>query len=207
MKNPILFFLLLLVPFFAFPEEDTTKDYIFDPVHLVINKNAFDENSIFTVNDEEGRIICEFDRFDNKSSAVNSIKIFNDNKEHIYTITADDQGQTIFILNKDGRSGKIVTKTSVVKFKIKIDTIMDYFGEPYDFQMKMDFSDGGISVIYRIYYNSELVIKQIFTGSFGSSSMDIVAEKSFLDEHKLDCGVLVLAILAFDEMSNSSGNK
>lgn len=202
---------LIVIMLITIPMESKKKkkkssgNQIENKVEIEIDKVAFDENSLFGIYDEAGNLIVNFDRFENKNSKINSFKIFNDKKEHIYTIVADDIEQTVSIMSKDGKRGKLSLKVGLSGMNIKMTAEVKYFGKPYDLLIEMDFGMGSFSSDYIVTYESKPIMKESISASLsGDSEKKVYVDKTFLDANKIDCAIWALSLLAFDELAKEA---
>ena len=204
-------FVLFIVFVFCFPatlfaEEKITKNTVIsDPVKLEFSLGGFDETSLSGIYDEDGGLVANYNRFDNPNSKYNSFKLYDSDKNHIYTISADEKNQSVLIFSKDGGRAKIIGNMSPGLFGIRLKAEMDFFGQPY--KLVPFLSNGMVEtdMTYFISFESKPVIKLSHSVSlinYTTKNKEIIADKEFMQNHKQECSVLLLALFAFDEMMN-----
>jgi hypothetical protein len=204
-------FVLFIVIVFCFPAtlfaaEKITKDTVIsDPVKLEFSLGGFDETSLSGIHDEDGGLVANYNRFDNPNSKFNSFKLYDSDKNHIYTISIDEKNQSVLIFSKDGGCAKIIGNMSPGLFVIRLKADLDFFGQPYEL---VPFLSNGLvetDMAYFISFEFKPVIKLSYSlnlNNYTVRNKEIIADKEFAQNHKQACSVLLLALFAFDEMMN-----
>lgn len=156
---------------------------------------------MFGIYDEAGNPVANYSRFENTNSKYNSIKLFDDDKNRIYTIATDGQEQSVYIIDKDGKRAKIEGAVTPALFKFNVKSDLKFYGKPYTLTTIVNTGFTDITFTYIVTYESKPVVKGLYTYNMISSiKKETTVNQVFLTDNKNDCMAMVLSIFAFDEM-------
>lgn len=178
-----------------------------NPIKIEVDKGAFDENSLFGIYDEAGNLISQYSRFSNPNTSIQSCKIYDKDKNHIYTISADDKERLIYIMDKDGKRAKIKANITQAFFSVKITTDVSYYGQPYVLLVTAKMKFPAVTYTYVVENNNEPVIKGMVTYGMSGSTTEITVNQDFLTANPTESMVWTLALVIFDEMIYEISNQ
>ncbi|WP_157962306.1 hypothetical protein [Winogradskyella aurantiaca] len=177
-------------------------------VALRIDKVAFVENQLLQVLDDNNQIVALYDRFNNKSSNVKSVKIFDLEGNLIYTlvpITNRDNFE-IHIQNSNKERGLINLQPRLNGMSVKIDSKVDFFNLPYDYEYKAKVGFGSVETNELVYFNGQQVISFDTRGSVfkGISIKPFDIDSEFYNTHQFDTVCWVFIMELFDELQQEA---
>ncbi len=219
LKTIIIGIMLAAVLSNVYARPKKTKE-IANPVKLEVDTLAFDEDSLLGIYDDEGNLISNFSRIEKKNNYISPFKVLGDNEEHLYTVSYDEINDTIVIVNKDRKKGKIFfTKKKGLSLRLKFDTVVSFFDKPFALEYTTTRTAGRTLLgtlnnrsyvnKYTITYNSKPVIKKTWKYDYkkGQGSQELIVDTEFLRTNKIDCVVWILALQVIDEVSAQKHRK
>lgn len=100
----LLFFSLVLVflsSINVFAQEKVTRETkIPDAIEIEFDIGSFQEDSLLSVYDNNGDFIVKYSRFENPNSRYKSIKVYDIEENHRYTIFPDEKSLAVYILDQ-----------------------------------------------------------------------------------------------------------
>lgn len=173
---------------------------------VTIDNIVFDETDLMKLYDNENNTIAYFDRVDNKNFNVKNVKLYNLEKELIYTIVPfhkKNTGETTLNIKDEvnNKIGKITYKISLKGLRINYNIITDLFGNEikYFHEQKMK----GLSIILKssIESNGQQIIYFKETISMkGTKSSKYFVDSEFLEENQYKTSLYIMTIFLFDEV-------
>ncbi|WP_136481444.1 hypothetical protein [Cognatitamlana onchidii] len=157
----ILFAVLLMVINQVSNAQNTKIDKaLINSVAIRLDKVAFHENCFMNILDSDNNIIAYYDRFENKSGPVKSVKLFNLKKELIgvFVPLITDTGYEIHLRNKDQARGLIKLTEKFKGFEISYQSEVTYFQKPYSFDYAINIGIGKVNIKQSVNYKSQEVI-------------------------------------------------
>lgn len=183
---------------------------LISPVSVSIEDAVFDEDDLPVVQSAGGKLLCYFDRMENKSfPEIPAIKVLSPQKEHLYTMmpASSSSGGVIAVKSPDGRTAKISQNVTMKGFKISLTNTVNYFGLPYEMNNYIKASFSGIESSVEIRFDGRQVVLQQASASFSQgASMEFLMEESYLSENPIDAAVWVLIARLTEEMSDQNNN-
>lgn len=199
----IMLFMLLIQTSFAQNNELNTNPENTIAIHL--DNVAFDETDYMKVLDSDNNTIAYYDRFDNKSAAVKSVKLYNSSKELVYVLVPliTDQGYEIHIKNENGQRGFIDLTGRIKGLKAVYESQVDYFQEPYSFQFSTKMGIGKVSAKQAVsYLDKEVMTYETKVAGFSKvKTTPFLVDKTFFKDHQMDVANWVLVIQLIKELS------
>ncbi|MFY0654485.1 MAG: hypothetical protein JXQ96_20785 [Cyclobacteriaceae bacterium] len=189
---------------FAQRSKHNSNNKIVDPVEVIVDNIAFDENSYLRVLDNEGNIIAYFDRFENKSCEVNSMKVYDSDFYEVYTLVPviASQGFEVHIRNSVGVRGYVKMTPRLNGFKVIHDSRIKYFHKPYEFNTSTNVGFGKVAVEDVLRYDGEIVLASKMSMSFsGIRQTPLLVSQAYLEENMLDAANWSLILHLFQELS------
>ncbi|WP_298537232.1 hypothetical protein [uncultured Algibacter sp.] len=156
--------------------------------------------------DAENNIIAHYDRFENKSGPVKSVRLFNLEKELIYVLVPiiTNKGYEIHLRNKDQLRGLVKLTEKLKGLGVSYQSEVAYFQKPYSYDYAVNIGIGKVDIKHRVNYkNQEVISYQEHVSAFsGINTSPSVINKSFYLENKLDVVNWVLIIQLIEELSS-----
>ncbi|GEM_PF-3947292 len=209
-RKPILAGLLLML--FQVVQAQINSDQ----VTISLDNVAFEEGDYMSVLNSDNQIIAYYHRFENQSSPVKSVRVFDTEKNLKYVLVPimSDEGFKIHIRDSNKRRGLLNLTASIKGLSIKYLSEVDYFGKPYSFRYSSKIGIGKIRVDETVQYRGEDVISNR-TKVSALSGIDVpplTVDKEFYEGNKLDAANWVLILELLKELAlesskyNDSGN-
>lgn len=177
-------------------------------VTLRVDEVAFVENQLLQVLDDNNQIVALYDRFNNKSSNVKSVKIFDPEGNLIYTLVpiTNRDNLEIHILNSNKERGLINLQPRLNGMSVKIDSKVDFFNLPYDYEYKAKVGFGSVETNELVYFNGQQVISFDTRGSVfkGISITPFDIDTEFYNTHQFDAVCWVFIMELFDELQQEA---
>ncbi|MEQ6119052.1 hypothetical protein [Reichenbachiella sp. MALMAid0571] len=209
-KSIFTIILALLIVQISYSQKDKKKsnNSISDPIEIKLDNVAFDEDSYMSILDSENKAIAYFDRFENKSCAVKSAKLFNLDNELIYVLVPliSNQGFEIHLKDANNVRGYIKTIAKPGGFKLIYDSDISYFLKPYDFEISTEIGIGKVSVSEYVKYEgiNVMAYKTSASATSGVKVTPFITSKMFYLENKLDAANWALILQLISELSFES---
>ena len=177
-------------------------------VTLTIDKASFDENELLQVLDDNNQIVALYDRFNNKSSNVKSLKIFDSDENLIYTLVplTNRDNFEIHIQNSNKERGLINLRPRFSGMSVKIDSSVDFFNLPYDYEYKAKVGFGSVETNELVYFNGQQVISFDTRGSVfkGISITPFDIDSEYYRTHPFDAVCWIFIMELFDELQQEA---
>ncbi len=181
------------------------KNKIADPIEIRLDNVAFDELSQMTIMDADNRAIAYYDRFDNKSSAVKSMRVYNLDGKLSYTLVPiiSDWGFEIHIKDADGTRGLVRRVANTGGLKVVYETDVDYFRKPFDSKAQAAVGIGKVKMNEYVRFKDKAVISFETRVSItsGIQVSPYIVSSAFLERNKLDVANWVLILHLMGELS------
>lgn len=211
MKKSIFIILIsILVVQSTFSQKNKKKgeESIIDPMEIKLDNVAFDEESYMSILDSENKTIAYYDRFDNKSCAVKSAKLFNLNNELIYILVPviSNQGFEIHIKDTNNIRGHVKTVAKLAGFNLFYESDISYFQKPFNFEIETEMGIGNVSINEYVKFNDKNVMayKTSVSATSGVEVTPFIISKAFYSENKIDAANWSLILLLMSELSFES---
>ena len=199
----VMLFMLLIQNSFA--QKDEFYNIPENTVAIHLDNVAFDEDDYMEVLDSDNHTIAYYDRFENKSAFIRSVKVYNLDKELIYTLVPlmSDQGYEIHIKNQDGQRGFVGITGHLQGFRAVYESQVSYFEEPYNFDFIMRAGIGKVSAKQAVnYQGQEVMTYETKVGAFSKIKITpLLVDKTFFEAHKMDVANWALIIQLIKELS------
>ena len=116
-RKPILV-LALLLSIQSVHSQKRSTTFKNDPVTISLDKVAFDENSYLSVLNEDNEVIAHYNRFENQSSSVKSVRVFDADKNLKYVLVPliTDNGYQVHIRDSNNSRGLVNLTASIDGF-------------------------------------------------------------------------------------------
>ena len=211
MKKSILFIFLLLFTVqvtYSQKKKKKSKSSISDPIEIKLDNVSFDRDSYMSIMDADNNVIAYYDRFDNKSCAVKSARLYNLKNELIYTLVPIISFQNLEVHFKDTSDvrGHLKTTAKVSGFKVEYESDVSYFQKPFDFEIKLNMGITKVSLNELVKYENKNIMSLKTTTAIGSGANQtpFLASKQFYMENKLDIATWALILHLMKELSFES---
>ena len=172
---------------------------------ISLDKVAFDENSYLSVLNEDNEVIAHYNRFENQSSSVKSVRVFDVDKNLKFVLVPliTDNGYQIHIRDSNNSGGLVNITASIEGFKINYHSEVDYFGKPYGYKHSTRLGLGKVSLQESVLFNDAVVISNHSKVSAfsGIDASPLEVESEFYEENKMDVANWVLIIELLNELS------
>ena len=197
--------LLALTFFYCIPNTSFAQnDATHQTVTLKIDKAAFDEEELLKVLDAKNEIVAFYDRFANKSCSVKGLKIIDKDNKVLFTLVPiiNRENFEVHILNDKEQRGRVSLQSRLSGMSVKVDSEVDYFNRPFDFEYENRLGFGSVEIDETVYFRGKEVINFNTKGSvfkrLSVTPYEIDAE--FFNTQKMDSICWVFIIELFDEL-------
>lgn len=179
-----------------------------DQLTIRLDKVAFDESSLLRVIASNNETVAFYNRFENPSGPVKSMRVFDSNENLICTLVPliTEKGFEIHIRDSNQSRGLVDLTAQINGVKINYDSKVDYFGKPYDYISSNKVGIGKVSIEEAVHYQGQEVIsnhKSVSSFS-GIQNSPIMVNRAFYEENKVDAANWVLIIELLRELSLES---
>ncbi len=197
--------LIMLVIQTGYAQKNESNNNTENTIAIHLDNVAFDEDAYMKVLDSDNTTIAYYDRFENKSTAVKSVKIFNSNKELMSVLVPlmTDRGYEIHIKNKDGQRGYIDLTGRIKGLKAVYDSKVDYFQQPFSFRFSTKMGIGKVSARHAVsYLDKEVMTYETKVAGFSKVEITpFLVDKTFFKDHQVDVANWALIIQLMKELS------
>lgn len=198
-RKPILAGLLLML--FQVAQAQINSDQ----VTISLDNVAFEEGDYMSVLNSGNEVIAYYDRFDNQSSAVRSVRVFDVEKNLKYVLVPiiSDNGFKIHIRDSKKTRGLLNLTARMKGLSIKYLSEVDYFGKPYGFEYVTKLGIGKVNMNETVLFEGQKVIsnKTKVSALSGIDVSPLTVDKEFYEENELDVANWALIIELLNELS------
>ncbi len=200
MKSYLLFALLLISNHFLLAQSQSNET-----IEVSLDNVAFDENDLMKIYTSEDNTIGYYDRFENKSSETKAVRLYDSEKNLIYTLVPvlTDQGYAIHLKNNTDQRGLLELTEHLNGFKLNYKSDVDYFNQPYAFNYDVKLGIGKVSIKQDVIFQGKKVISyQEKVAAFsGISTSPISVDRSYFETHKEEVANWTMVLQLLNELS------
>ena len=200
MKN--LIFLVLVIGLSQTARTFCQSD-ISDPVEIVFDNIAFDDNDLLKITDAEGNIIAYYNRYENSGSRVRRAQLFNRDTVPLckFVPTRSDAGYEVYLQKSNGKKGRITISPDFIQLRYELVPDIDYFGLPYRYEVDNKFNLKDMVVKKSLFYEDTLVLfSEATTSLTGVREAKITLSRKYLNDNPVDAACWLLGQFLIEEV-------